>query len=41
MKKTLLLIACVLCCAMTTFAQNNKISYQAVVRDAQNRLVAN
>lgn len=41
MKKTLLLIATVLCCAMTMFAQNNKISYQAVVRDAQNRLVAN
>ena len=41
MKKLLLFIALVLCCAMTTFAQNNKISYQAVVRDAQNRLVAN
>ncbi len=42
MKKTLLLIATVLCCAMTMFAQNNnKISYQAVVRDTENRLVAN
>lgn len=41
MKKTLLLIALVLCCAMTMFAQNNKISYQAVVRDTENRLVAN
>ena len=42
MKKTLLLIATVLCCAMTMFAQNNnKISYQAVVRDTENKLVAN
>ena len=41
MKKTLLLIALVLCCATTIFAQNNKISYQAVVRDTANRLVAN
>lgn len=42
MKKTLLLIATVLCCAMTMFAQNNhKISYQAVVRDTANKLVAN
>ena len=31
-----------LCCAMTMFAQNNnKISYQAVVRDTENKLVAN
>ena len=30
-----------LCCAMTIFAQNDKISYQAVVRDTANRLVAN
>ena len=30
-----------LCCAMTIFAQNNKISYQAVVRDTENKLVAN
>ena len=41
MKKTLLLIALVLCCAMTIFAQNNRISYQAVVRDTENKLVAN
>ena len=41
MKKTLLLIALMLCCAMTIFAQNNKISYQAVVRDTENKLVAN
>ena len=41
MKKTLLLIALMLCCAMTMFAQNNKISYQAVVRDTENKLVAN
>ena len=42
MKKLLLFVAIMLCCAMTMFAQNNnKISYQAVVRDAQNRLVAN
>ena len=30
-----------LCCATTIFAQNNKISYQAVVRDTENKLVAN
>jgi len=30
-----------LCCATAIFAQNNKISYQAVVRDTANRLVAN
>ena len=30
-----------LCCAMTIFAQNNRISYQAVVRDTENKLVAN
>ena len=30
-----------LCCVTTIFAQNNKISYQAVVRDTTNRLVAN
>ena len=41
MKKTLLLIALMLCCATTIFAQNNKISYQAVVRDIENKLVAN
>ena len=41
MKKTLLLIALMLCCATTIFAQNNKISYQAVVRDTENKLVAN
>jgi len=41
MKKLLLLVAIMLCCAMTMFAQNNKISYQAVVRDTANRLVAN
>ena len=41
MKKTLLLIAMMLCCATTIFAQNNKISYQAVVRDTENKLVAN
>lgn len=41
MKKILLLIATVLCCATTIFAQNNKISYQAVVRDTENKLVAN
>jgi len=42
MKKTLLFVAMMLCCAMTIFAQNNnQISYQAVVRDAENKLVAN
>ncbi len=41
MKKFLLIIATVLCCATTIFAQNDKISYQAVVRDSENRLVAN
>ena len=42
MKKLLLLVAFALCCATTILAQNNnKISYQAVVRDAQNKLVAN
>ena len=41
MKKTLLLIALMLCCATTIFAQNNKISYQAVVRNTENKLVAN
>ncbi|MBR3559115.1 MAG: hypothetical protein IKN78_09610, partial [Bacteroidales bacterium] len=41
MKKTLLLIATMLCCAMSIFAQNDKISYQAVVRDTENKLVAN
>ena len=30
-----------LCCATTIFAQNNRISYQAVVRDTENKLVAN
>ncbi len=30
-----------LCCATAILAQNNKISYQAVVRDTANRLVAN
>ena len=30
-----------LCCATAIFAQNNKLSYQAVVRDTANRLVAN
>ncbi len=30
-----------LCCAMSIFAQNDKISYQAVVRDTENKLVAN
>jgi len=41
MKKILLLVAIMLCCATAIFAQNNKISYQAVVRDTANRLVAN
>ncbi len=41
MKKTLLLIAMMLCCATAILAQNNRISYQAVVRDTANRLVAN
>ena len=41
MKKLLLFIAIMLCCAMTMFAQNNKISYQAVVRNSENQLVAN
>ena len=30
-----------LCCVTTIFAQNDKISYQAVVRDPENKLVAN
>lgn len=30
-----------LCCATAIFAQNDKISYQAVVRDTANRLVVN
>lgn len=41
MKKILFLVAIMLCCATAIFAQNNKISYQAVVRDTENRLVAN
>ena len=41
MKKILLFVAIMLCCAMSIFAQNDKISYQAVVRDTTNRLVAN
>ena len=41
MKKGLLLIAMMLCCVMTMFAQNDKISYQAVVRDTENKLVPN
>lgn len=42
MKKILFLIAILLCCVMTIFAQNNdRISYQAVVRDTENKLVAN
>ena len=41
MKKALLLIAMMLCCVMTMFAQNDKISYQAVVRDTENKLVPN
>jgi hypothetical protein len=41
MKKLLLLVAVMLCCVTAIFAQNNKISYQAVVRDTENRLVAN
>ena len=41
MKKLLLFVAMMLCCAMTMFAQNDKISYQAVVRDTENKLVAN
>jgi len=41
MKKLLLLVAIMLCCAMSIFAQNNKISYQAVVRNSENQLVAN
>lgn len=40
--KVFLSIAMVICGMMTIFAQtNNKISYQAVVRDANNNLVAN
>ena len=39
MKKTLLLIATMLCCAMPIFAQNDKISYQAVVRDTETQAV--
>lgn len=41
MKKLLLLVAIMLCCAMSILAQNNKISYQAVVRNSENQLVAN
>ena len=41
MKKFLFIVAMMLCCATTIFAQNNKISYQAVVRDTENKLVAN
>ncbi|MBO4660180.1 MAG: hypothetical protein J5610_01810, partial [Prevotella sp.] len=41
-QRILLIIAAVLCCVMTVFAQNNdRISYQAVVRDAHNNLVVN
>lgn len=35
----LLILAMVLCCSMTMFGQNQKISYQAVVRDSTNHLV--
>ena len=43
MKRVLLFVALVLSCAMYGFAQqdNEKISYQAVVRDSENRLVSN
>lgn len=41
MKKFLFFVATMLCCATTIFAQNDKISYQAVVRDTENKLVAN
>lgn len=34
-------MALMLCCAMTMFAQNDKISYQAVVRGTDNHLVVN
>ncbi|MDY6327138.1 MAG: FISUMP domain-containing protein [Bacteroidales bacterium] len=34
-------MALMLCCAMTVFAQNDKISYQAVVRGTDNHLVVN
>ncbi len=40
-KKLLLIIAIVLCCATAIFAQNNKLSYQAVVRNSANELVVN
>ena len=40
-RKLLLVIALMLCCATTMFAQNDKISYQAVVRSADNHLVVN
>ena len=41
MKRVLLFVALVLGCAMYGFAQqdNEKISYQAVVRNYENRLV--
>lgn len=43
MKRVLLFVTLVLSCAMYGFAQqdNEKISYQAVVRDSENRLVSN
>ena len=39
MKKRIILLTMVICCLSMMFAQNNKISYQAVVRDSTNHLV--
>jgi hypothetical protein len=41
MKKVILLLALVICCAVSLFAQENKMfSYQAVIRDYENKLVS-
>ena len=40
-QRILLTIVAVLCCVATVFAQSDRISYQAVVRDADNHLVVN
>ena len=33
MRKTIFLVSAVMCSIVTMFAQNNKVSYQAVVRN--------
>jgi len=39
-QRILLTVAMMLCCVTMMFAQNNKLSYQAVLRDSENQLVS-